>query len=325
MSGSALLKAFVAAFLLAVLPFALGSSTLATEAVTLALPVLGSTLIFGYSGLLSFGQALFFGTASYVAAMLMRDAGVSIVPAVLVATASALVIGIATGIVSIRLSGIYFVMLTMAFGNLGFFLAYSASELTGGENGLLDVPRRAGLLQYLGVRLDSGIVYYAFCAAFAFLGYLMMLSIQNSAFGSVLRAVRQNERRAIVLGYNARAYKIAAFAIAAAFAGLGGALNSGLMHFVSLSGISLGMSERIVIVTLLGGGQSFLSALFAASLFTGLSDFLADLWPRWMLILGLVIIAIAFTLDRPTIWSMAGLRRGLAFVTGRGSAAGVRR
>ncbi|MDT3684942.1 MAG: branched-chain amino acid ABC transporter permease [Pseudorhodoplanes sp.] len=292
------LEPLVAAALLVCLPWTLGSNTLATEAVTLALPVLGGTLIFGYSGLLSFGQALFFGAGSYVAALLMKEAGYALVPAVAGATVAALAIGVAVGAVSIRRSGIYFVMLTLAFSNLGFFLAYSASGVTGGENGLLDVPRRTGILQALGVNLGDSTVYYGLCAALTFVGYLVMLAIRRSAFGSVLRAVRQNERRAVILGYNARIYKIASFAIAAAFAGLGGALNVGLMHFVSLSNVSVGMSERIVIVTLLGGGQSFLAALFSASIFTGLSDMLASLWPRWMLVLGLIIIVIAFGLEQ---------------------------
>lgn len=187
---------------------------------------------------------------------------------------------------------------TLAFSNLGFFLAYSASDLTGGENGLLDVPRRAGFLHILGVNLSDSTVYYVLCAALTFVGYLAMRTIQRSAFGSILRAIRQNEQRAIILGYNARIYKIMSFAIAAALAGFGGAFNVGLMHFVSLSNISVGMSERIVIVTLLGGGQSFVAALFSASIFTGLSDLLANLWPRWMLVLGLFIIVIAFGLER---------------------------
>ncbi len=292
------LEPLVAAALLVCLPWVLGSNTLATEAVTLALPVLGGTLIFGYSGPLSFGQALFFGAGSYIAALLMKEGGYTVVPAVASATVTALAIGVAVGAVSIRRSGIYFVMLTLAFSNLGFFLAYSASDVTGGENGLLDVPRRTGFLQILGVNLRDSTVYYVLCAALTFAGYLAMRSIQRSAFGSVLRAVRQNERRAITLGYNARIYKITSFAIAAALAGLGGALNVGLMHFVSLSNISVGMSERIVIVTLLGGGQSFVAALFSASIFTGLSDLLASLWPRWMLVLGLIIIVIAFGLER---------------------------
>lgn len=293
------LEPLAAAALLVCLPLVLGSNTLATEAVTLALPVLGGTLIFGSSGLLSFGQALFFGVASYVAALLTKEAGFSLVPAVAGATLAALALGAAVGAVSIRRSGIYFVMLTLAFSNLGFFLAYTAAGVTGGENGLLDVPRRTGLLQIFGVNLDNSTSYYAVCAIVAFAGYLGMMAIQRSAFGSVLRAVKQNERRAITLGYSARVYKIASFAIAAAFAGLGGALNVGLMHFVSLSNISVGMSERIVIVTLLGGGQSFLAALFSASIFTGLSDVLANFWPRWMLVLGLLIIVIAFGLERP--------------------------
>jgi branched-chain amino acid transport system permease protein len=293
------LEPIVAAALLTCLPLVLGSNTLATEAVTLALPVLGSTLIFGYSGLLSFGQALFFGVASYVAAILMKEADYSLLPAVIGATLVAFATGAAVGAISIRRIGIYFVMLTLAFSNLGFFLAYTASTVTGGENGLLDVPRRTGILELVGINLANSTAYYVLSATLAFGGYLGMRAIQRSAFGSVLRAVKQNERRAITLGYNARIYKIASFAIAAAFAGLGGALNVGLMHFVSLSNISVGMSERIVIVTLLSGGQSFLAALFSASIFTGLSDVLANLWPRWMLVLGLIIIAIAFRLERP--------------------------
>ena len=322
----ACLEPFLVAAILACLPWVLGSNTLATDAVTLALPVLGGTLIFGYSGLLSFGQALFFGTGSYVAALLLKDAGYSLVLSVAAATLAALVAGAAVGAVSIRRSGIYFVMLTLAFSNLGFFLAYTASGLTGGENGLLDVPRRSGLLQMLGVNLGNSSVYYTLCAILTFSGYLAMAVIQRSAFGSVLRAVKQNERRAITLGYNARIYKIASFAIAAAFAGLGGALNVGLMHFVSLSNISVGMSERIVIVTLLGGGQSFLAAVLSASIFTGLSDVLASLWPRWMLVLGLIIIAIAFSLEAPAGLSLRALcHRAIARVRlGKSPATSVR-
>jgi branched-chain amino acid transport system permease protein len=299
------LSAAIAAIALTCLPWLLGSTTLATDAVTLSLAVLGSTLIFGYSGLLSFGQALFFGLGSYIAALLMKEAGFSVLSSVAVAAVAMVAVGILVGAITIRRSGIYFVMLTLAFSNLGFFLAYSASSITGGENGLLDVPRTGGLLDRLNIPVSNDLTYYGICAVIAFAGYLAMILIQRSVFGSVLRAIRQNEQRAITLGYDARIYKIVAFAIASGMAGLGGALNVGLMHFVSLSNISTGMSERILIVTLLGGGQSFLGALFAASAFTGLSDVLANLWPRWGLVLGVLLIFIAFTLERPagSTWS----------------------
>lgn len=284
----------VASVIIAVaLPFFVPSTVLATEILIFGLAVIGCNLLLGYTGLLSFGQALFFGAGAYIASLTAMHWQISLLPVLALTILSGAVLAAIVGYLAIRRQGIYFVMLTLAFGQLGYYIAFLAEEVTGGEDGLLDVPRPPLDLPFMpDMTFASDASFYGLTAVVFVLCFLMMQRLVDSPLGSVLAAIRQNEKRADAIGYQVRLYKIAVFAFSGAVTALAGGLYAMMLNFAPLSNIDIETSEQILFMAVLGGLGSLYGSVVGAGVFLLASDFFSELWPRWMLLLGLLLVVV---------------------------------
>lgn len=285
--------------ILLLLPLLLPSATLATEILIFAMAALACNLLLGYGGLLSFGQGLFFGAGSYLAALAMIHFEAGLIAALGIAAAAGAAIATAVGWLAIRRTGIYFVMLTLALAQMGYFLAYTLSKWTGGDNGLLDVPRPPlALFGVVLADLGGAHAFYAFVAALFLLVYVGARRVIDSPFGSTLVAIRENETRASAVGFDTRHFKMLAFTLSGAVTALAGALYAMLINYVPLDNIAMAMSENIVIMTIIGGTGSLLGSLLGAGALVLLGEILSAIWPRWPLLLGVGLILLVIFLRR---------------------------
>jgi branched-chain amino acid transport system permease protein len=244
-------------------------------------------LLLGFTGLLSFGHAAFFGGASYVTGWFIKAQGWSpelgIIAGVIVAAA----LGLLFGLIAIRRQGIYFAMITLAMAQMVFFICLQA-PFTGGEDGLQGVPR-GNLFGLLSLASDTT-MYYVVAAIFVacFLG---ISRIVTSPFGQVLKMIRENEPRAISLGYEVDRYKLLAFVLSAALAGLAGSLKTLVMGFATLSDVHWQMSGEVILMSLLGGVGTFFGPVFGAGIVVALQDMLADKVGAWVtVIIGAIFV-----------------------------------
>jgi branched-chain amino acid transport system permease protein len=198
-------------------------------------------------------------------------------------------------------------MLTFAFNEMAYYLAFEWRDVTGGDNGLRDIPRPA----VLGRSLDDPLAYYYVVAAIAVLALFVMLRLGDSPFGAVLRGIRENEARTRAIGYRVERFKIAAFAISGALSGLAGALSAELYRFVPLQAVDLDTSTSIVVAALLGGIGAPYGALLGAAVYTVLSDTFSHVWSHWPLLLGVVFCAVVLFV-RGGLWSLLVRRRSRA-------------
>ena len=277
----------------AILPLVVPSHVLATEILIFGLAAIGCNLLLGYTGLLSFGQALFFGAGAYAAGLLSIHWSLGLIQTLATALLFGAVIAIFVGYFSIRRTGIYFVMLTLAFAQLGYYIAFLAEPVTGGEDGLLDVERPALTIPFLAdFTFTTDLSFYGLTATAFVLTFVVTQRIVESPFGSVLRAIKQNESRAEAIGYRVRLYKIAVFALSGGVTALAGALYALMLRFAPLSNIDFETSEQILYMCILGGLGSLYGSVIGSALFLLASDFFAEFWPRWMLLLGLSLILV---------------------------------
>ncbi len=228
-------------------------------------------LLIGFAGLMSFGHAVFFGSAAYVTAHVAKVWGVAPELAVLAGTGTAAALGLVFGAIAIRRQGIYFAMITLALSQMVFFLALQL-PFTHGEDGIQAVPRGVlfGLLD-LG---DTLTMYYTVLAIFLF-GFALIWRAVHSPFGQVLKAIRENEPRAISLGYRTERYKLLAFVLSASLAGLAGGTKSLVFQLASLTDVTWQMSGEVVLMTLLGGMGTMFGPLVGAALVVTLESYLA--------------------------------------------------
>jgi len=292
---------------LVVLPFTV-PATLASQIAIFATGALSVALLLGAVGLLSFGQGLYLGVGAYVCGILVRDAGVGLIPALLVASLSGAVLAGLLGSVIVRRHGVYFVMLTLAFAQMCYFVVLAFKGVTGGENGLSGLPRQFDIL---GVSIADPLSMYGFLAGAFFLVFLLVQRVIASPFGSVLAAIRENEPRSEALGYPVARYKTAAVALAGGIAGLAGGLHVIFLGFVPPSDIELEMSQRLLVVALIGGIGSPGGALIGSAFYTIVSEALSEIWPRWMALIALLLIGLVLFLPGG-LWS-AGRRISALF------------
>ncbi len=253
-------------------------------------------LLLGFGGLLSFGHAAFFGSASYIAAYAAKVWGFSPELAVLSGTAAAALLGLAIGALAIRRQGIYFAMVTLAFAQMVYFIALQA-PFTGGEDGIQSVPR--GDLLGL-VPLQDNLALYWFVLAVTFGGILLIHRIVHSPFGEVLKAIRENEPRAISLGYDVDRYKLLVFILSATLAGLAGATKSQVFQLASLTDVHWTMSGEVVLMTLLGGMGTLFGPLVGAALIVAMQNYLAT-FGAWVTVIQGVIFVLGVLLFREGI------------------------
>jgi len=272
-----------------VMPLLMKSGILATEILIFALAVTACNLLLGYTGLLSFGQGIFFGSGSYIAGILLTRTGIPAGVMLPLAVVGGAALAALVGWFAIRRQGVYFVMLTLAFSQLFFFLAYTFSDITGGDNGLLDVPRPS----FAGETLSSPWSYYVYVAIIFLVVFALLLRAIQSTFGRTLIAIRENEERAIAVGYPIKAFKVAAFAISGAVTALAGALHAMLIGVAPLTNIEHHTSEVILIMTIIGGSTSLIASVIGAASYLLLADWLSVIWPRWLLLLGLALIVVS--------------------------------
>ncbi|WP_290894064.1 branched-chain amino acid ABC transporter permease [Hoeflea sp.] len=282
------------AFLIA-LPFMV-YPIFAMKVMCFALFAAAFNLLLGFGGLLSFGHAAYFGGASYVAAHAAKVWGFTPELAVLAGTLAAALLGLAIGSLAIRRQGIYFAMVTLAFAQMVYFFALQA-EFTGGEDGIQGVPRGDLFGMF---SLQDNIALYFFVLAITFGGILALYRIVHSPFGQVLKAIRENEPRAISLGYQVNRYKLMVFTLSATFAGLAGATKSQIFQLASLTDVHWSMSGEVVLMTLLGGMGTIFGPLVGAAIIVTMQNYLAT-FGAWVTIIQGVIFVLGVLLFREGI------------------------
>ncbi len=259
-------------------------------------------LLLGFSGMLSFGHAAFFGSAAYATAWLTATRGWGTVPAIVAGVAVAALLGWGIGALAIRRHGIYLAMVTLALAQVVDFICLEA-PFTGGENGLQDVPRGA-LLGVLPLKSDVAAYYFVLAA---FVGvFLLIRRIVHSPFGQVLKAIRDNEPRALSLGYDIDRYKLTAFVLSAAIAGLAGSLKALVLGFVTLSDVMQGNSGEVILMTLVGGSGTFFGPVVGAALVVTLQEYLSELVGGWVtVIIGAVFVVCVLAFRRGIVGELA--------------------
>lgn len=243
-------------------------------------------LLFGFGGLLSFGHAAYFGIGAYVTGHAAKVWGLSPELAILVGTATGGLLGVAFGWLAIRRQGIYFAMITLALSQMVFFFALQA-PFTGGENGLQSVPR--GMLFGL-IDLRNTTNLYAFIALVFLASFLFVRRVVNSPFGQLLRAVRENETRAISLGYDTVRVKHIAFILSATLAGLAGSLKVLVAQLASLTDVHWAMSGEVVLMTLIGGMGTLFGPVIGAVIVIAMQNYLAGLGSWVLMIQGAIFV-----------------------------------
>ncbi|MYN15727.1 branched-chain amino acid ABC transporter permease [Rugamonas sp. FT107W] len=230
-------------------------------------------LLIGFTGLLSFGHAAFFGAAGYVAGNAMKVWGWPVELGLLAGVAAGAFIGLVMGALAIRRQGIYFSMITLALAQMVYFGALRAGEFTGGEDGLQGVPR-GKLLGLIDLTNDTAL--YFFVLGIAVLAFMLIVRTVHSPFGQVLKAIKENEPRAISLGYDVDKYKLLAFVLSAALAGLAGASNMLVQGFETLTDVHWSMSGLVILMTLVGGMGTLAGPMLGAILIIALENKLGD-------------------------------------------------
>ena len=269
-------------FLMKVLCFALFASAL--------------NLLLGYGGLLSFGHAAFFGSASYVSAHAAKVWGFTPELAILFGMGAAAILGLAIGALAIRRAGIYFAMVTLAFAQMVFFFALQV-PFTGGEDGIQSVPR--GKLFGL-VDLSNDLTLYFVVLLIVFGGLMLVYRIVHSPFGQVLKAIRDNEPRSISLGYKVNRYKLAVFVMSATLAGLAGATKAIVFQLASLTDVYWTMSGEVVLMTLIGGMGTIFGPLVGAAAIVTMQNYFAG-FGAWVTVLQGVVFVVTVLLFREGI------------------------
>ena len=251
-------------------------------------------LLLGFGGLLSFGHAMFLGMAGYLCAHSAKVWGMPPELAILTGTAMAAVLGFLTGLLAIRRQGIYFAMITLALAQMVFFFCLQA-PVTGGEDGIQSVPRG----KFLGVLdlHDSIVMYYVVLAIFT-AGFLLIHRIIHSPYGQVLKAIRDNEPRAISLGYRTDRYKLAAFVLSATLAGLAGSTKAIVFQLASLTDVHWSMSGEVVLMTLLGGMGTVFGPVVGAFIIAAMENYLSELGAWVTIAQGIIFVVCVLAFRR---------------------------
>ncbi|WP_398313512.1 branched-chain amino acid ABC transporter permease [Zoogloea sp.] len=270
----------------------------------LALFACAFNLLLGFAGLLSFGHAAFLGTAGYVCGLMVRDVGVTPEVGILAGTVSAGLLGWLFGVLAIRRTGIYFAMITLALAQMVYFIVLQV-KATGGEDGLQGVPR--GHLFGLVDLSDNVAMYYLVYAVFS-IGFFIIYRTIHSPFGQILKAIRENEPRAISLGYDVSRFKLMAFVISASLAGLAGATKTLVFQLASLSDVHWHMSGEVVLMTLLGGLGTILGPAVGSATIVTLQNELADKVGSWVtVIMGLIFVICVLAFRRGIVGEIQAL------------------
>ena len=258
-------------------------------------------LLIGFGGLLSFGHAMFLGMAGYVSAHAAKVWGLTPELAIALGVATSTLLGVVAGLVAIRRQGIYFAMITLALAQMVYFFCLQA-PFTHGEDGIQSVPR--GRLFGLVDLNNVWAMYYVVLAIFV-AGFLLIYRTVHSPFGQVLKAIRENEPRAISLGYDADRYKLLAFVLSAALSGLAGATKAIVFQLASLTDVHWSMSGEVVLMTLLGGMGTIFGPVVGALVIVGLQNYLAPLGQWVTVITGVIFVVCVLAFRRGIVGELA--------------------
>ncbi len=281
--------------------------TLLMKLLCFALFASAFNLMLGYSGLLSFGHAAFFGGSAYITGWLCRDLSLSPELGLLLGAIFGGALGALFGLVAIRRAGIYFAMITLGLAQIVFFLALQL-RFTGGEDGMQGIPR--GHLFGL-IDLSDNLAMYFFVFAVFLLGFALVHRTIHSPFGQILKAIRDNEARATSLGYDVDRFKLIAFVISAALAGLAGSTKSLVFQLASLADVHWHTSGQVVLMTLLGGLGTILGPVVGAVTIVGLENLLADKVGSWVtVIMGAMFVVCVLAFRRGIVGEIRGLLQG---------------
>jgi branched-chain amino acid transport system permease protein len=271
------------------------------KALCFALFACAFNLLIGFGGLLSFGHAMFLGTAGYVCAHAAKEWGWPPEAAILLGTGAAASLGVVAGVLAIRRQGIYFAMITLALAQMVFFL-YLQTPFTHGEDGIQSVPRGT-MFGVLDLR-DTLVLYYVVLAIFVG-AFLLIYRVVHSPFGHVLKAIRENEPRAISLGYDVNRYKLLAFVLSATLAGLAGATKAIVFQLASLTDVHWTMSGEVVLMTLLGGMGTIFGPVVGAFVIISLENYLAAFGQWVTVITGAIFVVCVLAFRRGIVGEVA--------------------
>jgi branched-chain amino acid transport system permease protein len=282
---------------------------------------IGFDILFGYTGLLSFGQSAFYGTGGFVAAYLLTRVDYpDVLSALVIGMVAAAVVGYLVGLIALRRTGIYFAMITVAIAQVFYFVEFNPlADWTGGENGLPGVPTPSFNLGFTVLHFTTGWSLYQFLAVCYFIGIVIALRIVRSPVGAVLSAIRDNPLRAQAVGHNIHSYKLTAFVIAAAYAGFAGGLLGVLQAFMPPDAFTFETSGQLVMQTAIGGTGTLFGPLLGAAVWLFLQDFLQSalgLGAAWKLVLGTVFVLLVTFLRRGII---GGIKDAYLWATSRDS------
>jgi branched-chain amino acid transport system permease protein len=255
-------------------------------------------LLLGFTKMLSFGHAAYFGASAYITGWLVTVHGWGTLEGILGGVAVSMLLGAVIGAIAVRRQGIYFAMITLALAQVVYFVCLQA-QFTGGENGLQGIPRGSlfGLLSLGNDRTMYYFVLAVFVAVFVFIRRIV-----HSPFGQVLKAIRANEPRAVSLGYKVDRYKLTAFVLSASLAGLAGSLKALVLGFATLSDVSQGNSGEVILMTLLGGSGTFLGPVVGANVVVTLQEYLSDLVGSWVsVIIGAIFVVCVMIFRRGVV------------------------
>ncbi len=313
MKKASLLLLFAA---LAVLPLVNPSKALSIQILIWGLLAISYNLLLGYTGLLSFGHAIFFGLGCYGSGLYLKHlhGGLwgGLLAGVLLAVAGANVIGW----FSLRRRGVYFGMLTLAFGQMVYFLAFQLDAITGGDDGLQGVPTPPlavpGLRAISLVSIRHPYTFYFFCLALVVAVLLFEELLVRSPFGRALQAIRESEERSLAVGYDTKKVQWLAFVIAGGIAGLAGGLNTLNLGFASIDSLSLETSGTVLVMTILGGKGMLVGPFVGAGLVLALQDLLSAYTDSWQLVVGAVFVAVVLALPAGIVGGLADLAARLS-------------
>jgi branched-chain amino acid transport system permease protein len=303
--GLLLFLGFVA--LMALAPFVGGYPVFLMKVLCFALFACAFNLLIGYVGLLSFGHAMFFGMSAYVSAHTVKVLGWNPEFGILAGAAVAAVLGLIVGLIAIRRQGIYFAMVTLALSQMVFFFCLQA-PFTGGEDGIQSVPRRA-LFGVIDTKNDLT-MFYVVLAIFVICFAIIYRTI-HSPFGQVLKAIRENEPRAISLGYQVDRYKLLAFVLSATLAGVAGSTKALVFQLASLTDVTWQMSGEVVLMTLVGGMGTVFGPVVGAAVIIGMQNYLSGLGEWVLVVQGLIFVVVVLLFRRGIVGEIAArFKRG---------------
>ncbi len=275
---------------LLVFPFLMPYDALSVNILIFGLYAVGFNLLFGYTGMLSFGHAAFLGVGSYLAGIAVVHAGWPWWAAILAGVASSALVGLLIGFLAIRTRGIYFSMVTLALGQIVYYAFYKADYWTGGENGLRGVKVEFIELPGLSINFIDPLNKYYVIYAFVALALWFLSRVLSSPFGAVIEAIRENEKRAAACGYDVARAKLLVFVLSAGICGLAGTLRALHLSIVPIDSLHYLQSGQAVMMCLLGGMGTFFGPFVGAAVFLYLEDVITNLTRYWMGVVGLVFM-----------------------------------